>query len=350
MRLPRLIAVLLLLGSLAARADDLKDQAKRDVSAGLTAQSAGRYDEAIALYKKAYAAIPHPELLFNLGQAYRLKGDVETALEYYRRYLAAEPSGRVAGDANRWVSELGKRLADRKREQDRREQDRREQDRREQDRKARDAARKADPVPRETTRKADANARETTRTSNATGSADTSRTAGGVGAADTGRKADAASADARTGPAGPPAPVGGVAPVVTAEASNRVAGQTVRPQDARPARDNTATWIAAIGGGVALIGGLGIGSLASSKLDQATAICGPDHRCDSPGDTERANALLAESRTRGDISTALVVVGVAALATSAALWWHNRDADGSGVAIAPIVSAHGVGIALGGRL
>src|SRR5262245_57508804 len=198
MRLPKLIVVLLLLGSLAARADDLKDQARRDVSAGMTAQTAGHYDEAIALYKKAYAAIPHPEILFNLGQAYRLKGDAETALDYYRRYLAAEPSGRAAGDANRWVTELGKQIADRKREQDR---------------KAADARKAADGKPKlDTGRKADSASR-----------VDTGRKADAASRVDTGRKADAAGSEdiGARGAAGKPEPALETAPVAAAPAPNR---------------------------------------------------------------------------------------------------------------------------------
>lgn len=317
MRLPRLIVVLLLVGSVAARADDLKDQARRDVSAGLAAQSAGRYDEAIALYKKAYAAIPHPEILFDLGQAYRLKGDAEAALDYYRRYLAAEPGGRAAGDANRWVAELGKQLADRKRELDR---------------KAGDSARKPDPGAKDTTRKSDV-----------AGKLDTGRTSDPVSSVDTSGKPDVVSS-ADTGPAAP-------APAAAAGASSQAAASPAAPpQDARPAGDSTATWIFGVGGGASLIAGLGVGSLASSKRDQAAAICGSDHRCDSIGDTDRANALLAQSRTRGDISTALVVIGVVSLATTVVLWSYNRGRDGSGVAIAPVVSSHDVGIVLGGTL
>src|SRR5688500_8068804 len=92
----------------SAAADTLKEQAKKAVAAGLDAQNAGRYDEAIAHYRKAYDAVPHHEILFNLAQAYRLKGDPETALGYYQRYLLVEPKGRVAADAKKWIAALEK--------------------------------------------------------------------------------------------------------------------------------------------------------------------------------------------------------------------------------------------------
>jgi tetratricopeptide (TPR) repeat protein len=50
-----------------------------------------RYDEAIAAFKASYELLPLPLLLFDSAQAYRLKGDCQSALELYRRYLRAAP-------------------------------------------------------------------------------------------------------------------------------------------------------------------------------------------------------------------------------------------------------------------
>ncbi|MEO8704570.1 MAG: tetratricopeptide repeat protein [Kofleriaceae bacterium] len=103
----RIVLVTMLVFAGTAFADAVKDQAKRDVAAGIAAQAAGDYAAAIALYQKAYDAVPHPELQFNLGQAYRLKGDdPEAALACYRRYLAVEPRGRLAAEAARRIAEL----------------------------------------------------------------------------------------------------------------------------------------------------------------------------------------------------------------------------------------------------
>ena len=49
---------------------------------------AGKYDEAIAKWKEAYLLSDEPLLLFNLGQAYRLKGECAEARVHYERYLA----------------------------------------------------------------------------------------------------------------------------------------------------------------------------------------------------------------------------------------------------------------------
>jgi tetratricopeptide (TPR) repeat protein len=339
MRLPKLIVVCLLAGSLAARADDLKEQARRDVDAALTAQSAGQYDEAIALYKKAYAAIPHPEILFNLGQAYRLKGDVDTALDYYRRYLAAEPSGRAAGDASRWVTELGKR----KREQDRKAEEARKADEARKARRAEEGRRAEEARKAEEARTVEPATSEPVRMSAPPDAAATATAATSI----TGDASTAPDAAERSGPeAGP-------LRSMTRGRSGREAGplrSMTRGHGERPTHSNAAAWITGVGGGAALIGGLVFGSLARSKLDAATAICGSDHRCDNDADTAHANALVAQSRTRGTVSTTLIIVGAGGLAASAILWWQGRHSDASGVAIAPIVTPHSVGLALGGAL
>ena len=107
-----LVLVCSLASAAAAQSEeDRKAQAKKDVAAGLAAQDAGKYDEAIALDQRAYDAVPHPEILFNLAQAHRLNGDNAKALEYYQSYLAVDPKGRVAKDARKWVKKLEKTVA-----------------------------------------------------------------------------------------------------------------------------------------------------------------------------------------------------------------------------------------------
>src|SRR5579859_3277223 len=51
----------------------------------------GDYDAAITAFQSANALAPRPILLFNLGQAYRLKGDCRRALDSYRAYLDVAP-------------------------------------------------------------------------------------------------------------------------------------------------------------------------------------------------------------------------------------------------------------------
>jgi len=77
----------------AAAQPDTKRVAKEYVDAGLAAHDAGDYDTALTFYAKAYELRPHPLLLFNMAQSHRLAGRPGKALELYRRYLEAEPSG-----------------------------------------------------------------------------------------------------------------------------------------------------------------------------------------------------------------------------------------------------------------
>src|SRR5215213_8836484 len=70
--------------------------AKAYVDAGLAAQEQRDFDGAVQLYQKAYDLVPHPALLFNMGQAHRLAGRRDDALDMYRRYLAEVPTGDLA--------------------------------------------------------------------------------------------------------------------------------------------------------------------------------------------------------------------------------------------------------------
>ena len=71
-------------------------QARALTTTGLSHYQAGEYDQAIAAFKAAHALVPIPLLLFNIGQAYRLKGEATCgeALTYYREFL------RTPGDVN----------------------------------------------------------------------------------------------------------------------------------------------------------------------------------------------------------------------------------------------------------
>ncbi len=85
--------------------------ARRYVIDGLAAHRAGLFDDAIALYRRAYELAPRPELLFNLAQVYRLKGELPAALDFYRKYLAIDETSELAIEASAWVSWLEGRLS-----------------------------------------------------------------------------------------------------------------------------------------------------------------------------------------------------------------------------------------------
>jgi len=96
----------------------------------------------------------------------------------------------------------------------------------------------------------------------------------------------------------------------------------------------TAGEIAVFGGaGLAAIG-LGVGALAYSTWDHATSCTG----CDRP-------TLVHDARIEADISTALVIAGVAAAGAGLYLW-HTSS---SSAALAPGVGPDRVGLAIAGR-
>ncbi len=68
-------------------------EAVRLYDEGLRYFSIGEYDQAIDRLKASYLKAPLPALLYDLGQAFRLKGDCAEALSFYRRFLKTEPTG-----------------------------------------------------------------------------------------------------------------------------------------------------------------------------------------------------------------------------------------------------------------
>jgi tetratricopeptide (TPR) repeat protein len=64
-----------------------RDRARRLNNEAKTAYELGDYSKAIASFKEAYEAYPHAQILYNLGQSYRLSGQHEQALNAYQAYL-----------------------------------------------------------------------------------------------------------------------------------------------------------------------------------------------------------------------------------------------------------------------
>jgi tetratricopeptide (TPR) repeat protein len=66
----------------------------------------GRYQEAIAEYRRAYELRADPPFLFQIAESYRQLGATEQALFYYDRYLAGATEGPDRDAAEERVSEL----------------------------------------------------------------------------------------------------------------------------------------------------------------------------------------------------------------------------------------------------
>src|SRR5580765_1025604 len=99
LRFCRLAGVLLLVawnGPRAAAAapdagQDLTPTARELSDQALRQYQQGELDAAIESFMGAYALSNNAGLLFNVAQAYRLKGDCQHARDYYQRYLSAVP-------------------------------------------------------------------------------------------------------------------------------------------------------------------------------------------------------------------------------------------------------------------
>ncbi len=76
-----------------------REQAIAHYQQGEAHFKAGSFELAVVEYEKAYALEAQPGLLFNIALAYESGGTSDKAIEYYDRYLAAEPGGARANEA-----------------------------------------------------------------------------------------------------------------------------------------------------------------------------------------------------------------------------------------------------------
>jgi tetratricopeptide (TPR) repeat protein len=83
----------------------------RHFEAGEAAKARRDYLTAASEYLAGYAEFPRPTLLYNTGEVYRLAGDAARALEYFKKYLAADPDGPGAPSARLAIKELSAALA-----------------------------------------------------------------------------------------------------------------------------------------------------------------------------------------------------------------------------------------------
>ncbi len=65
----------------------------------------GNWQEAIDLYKRAYEEVPIPDLLFNIGQAYRLWENCKQSVFFYKRYLANKPDASNRAEVEDFIAD-----------------------------------------------------------------------------------------------------------------------------------------------------------------------------------------------------------------------------------------------------
>lgn len=83
-----------------------KQKAKELYIKGNTQYNLGRWKEAIDLFTQAYEAYDNPDLLFNIGQAYRQDGNCSKAIFFYKRYLALKPNAPNRSEVEGFISKL----------------------------------------------------------------------------------------------------------------------------------------------------------------------------------------------------------------------------------------------------
>lgn len=90
-RLPFGVALIALFAWAPVARAEPKDDARRHFQAGLAAAQAKDFETALEEFLAAQRAYPHPATLYNIGRSYADLGDLEKAIEYFRRYQAAAP-------------------------------------------------------------------------------------------------------------------------------------------------------------------------------------------------------------------------------------------------------------------
>jgi tetratricopeptide (TPR) repeat protein len=102
------LTVLFVLAGAVARADETADRARGKTvwSEGITRYDLGDFDEAVRKFEEAYTAYPNPNILFNLGQAYRQKKVYERSVFYFHAYLRNKPEAPNRDVVEQLIAEL----------------------------------------------------------------------------------------------------------------------------------------------------------------------------------------------------------------------------------------------------
>ena len=89
-----------------AHAGPEERRARKLYAEGLKAYGLGKFEEAAERYIEAFQAVPKPAFLFNAAQAYRLAGNPEKALEFYRSFLRLQPNAAILSEVERRINEM----------------------------------------------------------------------------------------------------------------------------------------------------------------------------------------------------------------------------------------------------
>ena len=95
----------------SARADD-PQRAKELYQEGTRFFDLGQFDKAIDAFQSGYREKPDPIFLYNIAQAYRLAGDANKALFFYKGYLRNSPKAHNRADVEQKIQALQKQVGE----------------------------------------------------------------------------------------------------------------------------------------------------------------------------------------------------------------------------------------------
>jgi hypothetical protein len=104
-------ASLLGLSAGRARAED-PQHAKELFQQGTTFFDLGQFDKAIEAWQEGYKNKPDPGFLFNIAQAYRLAGDAQKAIFFYKGYLRHSPKATNRTEVEQKIAALQKQTSE----------------------------------------------------------------------------------------------------------------------------------------------------------------------------------------------------------------------------------------------
>jgi Tfp pilus assembly protein PilF len=112
----RVLAVVgVMMFATAARAEDVREEAKRHFASGESFYRAGDYKAAIAEFREADKLVPSPILAFNMGLCHEKLGEGDQAIALYKTYLERRPDApnrtQVEGRIARLETEAKKKPA-----------------------------------------------------------------------------------------------------------------------------------------------------------------------------------------------------------------------------------------------
>jgi tetratricopeptide (TPR) repeat protein len=112
--------VLVLVTAVAARAqavekkltDGEKQRARALYDEGVRHYNVANYDAAVEAWKGAYMISGDPHLLFDVAQSYRLAGNCESAVRFYRNFLRESPQAKETAQVEAAIAKCEKALAE----------------------------------------------------------------------------------------------------------------------------------------------------------------------------------------------------------------------------------------------